>query len=83
MNVDKCVEILMKEVAEKNFLDVGSGVERHFDMSRTMFDLALDHMESEGYGVQTIEICQFGTKNVTKIKVLTRLPIMVDDASTT
>ncbi len=61
---------LKDEVGEKGFVDVGIGVERYTDSSRTQFDTALSMLKSEGYTVVKVQGPQLGTGNKTIYKVL-------------
>ena len=45
------VEFLKKQVAEKGMIDVGTGVERELNISRTRMDQALYGLQREGYEV--------------------------------
>lgn len=64
--------MLKDQVARKGYIDVGIGVERHLDISRTKLDVALSMMKSEGYeviNVQTPNVGAGGNKK-TLVKVL-------------
>ena len=64
--------MLKDQVARKGFIDVGIGVERHLDLSRTKLDVALSMLKSEGYeviNVQTPNVGAGGNKK-TLVKVL-------------
>lgn len=64
--------MLKDQVARKGLIDVGIGVERHLDISRTKLDVALSMMKSEGYeviNVQTPNVGAGGNKK-TLVKVL-------------
>lgn len=62
--------MLKEQVAAKKFVDVGVGVERHLNLSRTKLDTAIARLKEEGYQVHSIAIDQLGTRLQTKIKVL-------------
>ena len=72
MNADKqTAEVLKKEIAEKGFLDVGSGVERELGVSTNTLKNALDILQEEGYNVVGVGVPQVtNSRNRTTIKVL-------------
>jgi hypothetical protein len=63
--------MLKEEVATKQYVDVGKGVERHLGISREKLDTALAVLKEDGeYAVHKIQENQLGTQNKTTIKVL-------------
>jgi len=64
--------VLKKVVDEKNYIDVGAGIERHLGISRTKMDTAVGLLEEEGYKVHYVTVRQLGTGKNTSIKVLTK-----------
>ena len=62
--------LLREEVDEKGYIDVGVGVERYLDVSRTNLDVALAMLKSDGYVVENVQTDQLGTGNKTLVKVL-------------
>lgn len=63
--------MLKSQVAEKGFIDVGVGVERYSDSSRTKFDTALSMLKAEDYHLINVQVDQpGGGDNKTTIKVL-------------
>lgn len=63
-------DILKSQVAEKSYLDVGSGTELHMGISQTQLNAALTKLKMEGYRVDKIKVEQLGTGKETVIKVL-------------
>lgn len=62
--------MLKDQVESKGYIDVGIGVERHLDVSRTQLDIALSMLKSEDYEVINVQVDQVGTGNKTLVKVL-------------
>lgn len=62
--------VLKQHVADKGFIDVGTGVERHMNVSRRKLDDAVRALESEGYRVHYVKVRQLGTGLDTTMKVL-------------
>lgn len=63
-------EMLRRQVDEKDFVDVGTGVEYHVNVPRKTLDTALTALQDEGYTVEKVQVDQLGTNNKTTIKVL-------------
>jgi hypothetical protein len=63
-------ETLKREVAEKKFLDVGSGAETQLDISDTKLKAAVAILREEGYNTHAIKLPQAGTGKFTEFKVL-------------
>ncbi len=63
-------DALKKEVDEKKFIDVGSGVEAHLGVSQTKLDAATALLKEQGYSVHPVKIRQVGTGKDTNTKVL-------------
>lgn len=63
-------KMLKEQVADKQFVDVGTGVERHLGITRSKLDTALAVLKEEGYRVHNVQVDQLGTQNKTLIKVL-------------
>lgn len=71
--LDSATSLLKDQVAEKQYLDVGVGVERHVGMSRTQFDTALAMLKDEGYELINVQVDQVGgAGQKTLIKVLAK-----------
>ena len=62
--------MLKNQVAEKGYIDVGLGVERHIGLNRSRFDTALSMLKSEGYEVINVQVDQATGRQKTLIKVL-------------
>jgi predicted transcriptional regulator len=63
-------DILKKNVDEKKYLDVGSGVENYLDVSDTRLNTAVAMLKEEGYKVHHLRVTQLGTGKETSLKVL-------------
>lgn len=61
---------LKEEVAEKKYLDIGSGTENHLDISQTKLNTAVAMLREEGYTVHYVKVDQLGTGKQTTVKVL-------------
>jgi len=62
--------MLKDQVAEKGFIDIGTGVEHHIGISSTKLAVAVALLREQGYAVHTIQVDQLGTNNKTLVKVL-------------
>lgn len=62
--------MLKDEVAQKKYLDVGTGVEQHIGISETKLKAAVANLQEEGYSVHYIKVLQLGTGKETTVKVL-------------
>lgn len=62
--------MLKKEVDEKKFVDIGTGVERHLGISKDKLATAVAVLKEQGYTVHTVQVDQLGTSNKTLVKVL-------------
>lgn len=62
--------MLKAEVDAKGYIDVGLGVERYVNMSRTSLDTAIARAKADGYEVINVQVDQLGTGNKTLVKVL-------------
>lgn len=63
--------MLRDEVAQKKYIDIGTGVENHLGMSSTKLGTAVAVLTEEGYKVQYLKVTQLGTGKQTTLKVLT------------
>lgn len=69
---EKIANVVRKNVDEKRFIDVGSGVETSLGISRTKLDVAVKLLQEEGYKVHYIKVEQMGAPGrYTSLKVLT------------
>lgn len=62
--------LLRKHVAEKKYVEVGVGVERHMGLSKEKLGTAVERLKQEGYGIHYVKIDQLGTGHQTTLKVL-------------
>ena len=62
--------MLREEVAQKKYLDVGSGVENWVGVSKERKDIAISMLKEEGYTVYYVKVPQLGTNKETTMKVL-------------
>ena len=60
-SVEAICDILKKQVEEKKYIDVGSGVEQVLGISRTKMNHALKYMKELGYTVTDVQTDQMGT----------------------
>jgi predicted transcriptional regulator len=67
-------EMLRAQVAEKEYIDVGSGVELNpkVGVSRTQFKTALTLVKEEGYKIHYVQVLQLGTGKQTTMTVLSK-----------
>jgi DNA-binding CsgD family transcriptional regulator len=63
-------DMLKKEVADKTYLDVGTGVETRLGVSSTRLATAVSKLRQEGYAYHTVKVTQIGTGLDTTVKVL-------------
>jgi len=74
------VEMLKQQIEEKGCLDVGSGVEKYLDISKTMLNTAVADMKEQGFGVYEVNVPQLGMPGkYTTVKVLTKPDILKED----
>jgi DNA-directed RNA polymerase specialized sigma24 family protein len=62
--------MLRDAVDEKHYVDIGSGVEHHLNISSTKLATAVAKLREEGYKVHYVPVQQLGTGNNTTVKVL-------------
>lgn len=62
--------ILKDAVAEKKYIDIGAGVERHMGITSTKLSSAVARLKDEGYTVHYLKVEQLGTGRFTSLKVL-------------
>lgn len=62
--------MLKEELATKKYLDVGSGVEHHINVSDTTLKTAVALLAEEGYATHNLKVQQLGTGKETNLKVL-------------
>lgn len=76
---ESTVNMLRQQVEDKNYLDVGAGVEHHIGVSRTKLNTAIAELEQDGYKLQYLQTEQLGTGKKTTIKVLTKEDVTYSD----
>lgn len=64
-------EMLKRQVAEKKFIDVGTGVESHIGMSKEKLAASVAMLKEQGYEVHVVKLPQATTTHETDYKVLT------------
>lgn len=62
--------VLKDRVDEKQFIDIGAGVENQLGISKTKLNTAVAVLQEQGYEVHNVQVAQLGTGNKTTIKVL-------------
>lgn len=62
--------LLREQVAQKTYVDVGSGVERHLGISATALNTAVTVLQEEGYEPHNVKLPQVTTGKNTTTKVL-------------
>lgn len=63
-------DMLKRQVSEKTYIDIGSGVEHYRDISKEKLGAAVAILQEQGYSVHTIPVQQIGTGKDTRVKVL-------------
>lgn len=64
-------QMLREQVAQKDIIDIGSGVENHIGVSSTRLNASVALLQNEGYKVYYVKVPQLGTGKDTTQKVLT------------
>jgi hypothetical protein len=65
-------QMLKKSIDEKDYIDVGAGVERHMNVSRTKLKTAIAQLQDEGYTIHYIPVEQLGTGKQTTVMVIAK-----------
>lgn len=68
--LDESTKVLRDAVKEKQYVQVGAGVEARLGITPTKMKAALAVLKEEGYEVINVQVDQLGTGNKTTIKVL-------------
>jgi DNA-binding CsgD family transcriptional regulator len=68
--LDHTAEMLKRQVAEKKYIDVGSGVETQLGLSKERLDAAVHILKEKGYEVHTIPLPQATNDKNTSYKIL-------------
>jgi len=64
-------KLLQDAVDKKGYIDIGTGVENHLDISKNRLSTAVAILKEKGYVVETVQVAQQGSAtNKTGIKVL-------------
>ncbi len=63
--------MLKGQVADKKYIDIGTGVENQLGISQTKLSTAVAVLQEEGYKVHYLKVTQLGTGKQTTLKVLT------------
>lgn len=63
-------DMLRDQVADKTYVDIGTGVENHLGISADRLRTAVAMLKAEGYMVHTVPVPQLGTSHDTTFKVL-------------
>ena len=64
--------ILEKNVQERNYIDIGAGVEHQLGVSQTVLKNAVQKLKDDGYTVHYLKVQQPGTGEMTSMKVLAK-----------
>ena len=67
----KTSSMLKSQVDAKKYIDVGSGVESHLNISKEKLGVAVAMLQEQGYEVHKVKVRQIGTGHETDMKVLT------------
>ena len=68
--VTSTADMLKKQVAEKTYVDIGTGVEQHIGVTESSLDTSVAQLRNEGYQVHKVKVPQLGTGLDTTRKVL-------------
>lgn len=63
-------EMLKNQIKQKDYIDIGLGVESHLGISGTKLNTAIAQLKEQGYKVYYVNVKQLGTDKPTTIKVL-------------
>lgn len=66
----KTADMLKKQVDEKTYVDIGSGVENYVGVSKEKLNTAVAMLQEDGYTKHTVKVTQIGTGFETELKVL-------------
>lgn len=68
--LEATANMLKKQVDEKGYIDIGTGVEHYVGVSQTKLNTAVAMLREQGYTVHYVKVEQLGTGQQTTIKVL-------------
>jgi DNA-directed RNA polymerase specialized sigma24 family protein len=73
--------MLKEQIAQKKYLDIGTGVENHLGISQTKLATAVAVLQEEGYNVYYLKVKQLGTGKQTTLKVLAAPSVQYSEVS--
>lgn len=73
--------MLKGQVADKKYIDIGTGVENQLGISQTKLSTAVAVLQEEGYKVHYLKVTQLGTGKQTTLKVLTAPDVPYSEVS--
>jgi hypothetical protein len=73
--------MLRDQVAEKKYLDIGTGVEHQLAISSTKLATAVAVLQEEGFKIHYLKVTQLGTGKQTTIKVLSAPDVSYSEVS--
>jgi biotin operon repressor len=73
--------MLRDQVADKKYIDIGSGVENQLGISQTKLSTAVAVLQEEGYKIHYLKVQQLGTGKQTTIKVLSAPDVSYSEVS--
>lgn len=68
--VSNMANLLKDSIKENKYIDVGLGVERHLDISRTKLKTSIEMLKEEGYEIYYLKVDQAGTGKPTSLMAL-------------
>ena len=78
----RSTSIMLKgQVADKKYIDIGTGVENQLGISQTKLSTAVAVLQEEGYKVHYLKVTQLGTGKQTTVKVLTAPDVPYSEVS--
>jgi len=73
--------MLRQQVADKKYIDIGTGVENQLGISQTKLSTAVAVLQEEGYKIHYLKVQQLGTGKQTTVKVLTAPDVEYSEVS--
>ena len=73
--------MLKTEVADKKYIDIGSGVENQLGISQTKLSTAVAILLEDGYKIHYLKVMQLGTGKQTTVKVLSAPDVPYSEVS--
>lgn len=73
--------MLKGQVADKKYIDIGTGVENQLGISQTKLSTAVAVLQEEGYKIHYLKVTQLGTGKQTTVKVLTAPDVPYSEVS--